>query len=98
MLRSSLCLLFMATVVSVACAQGQNDVQSLQYEFGRGVSSVSHAPVKYTSCGCCTPVYPTCYNSCYVPRCTSRCYYPAPRVYYRRACVRPMYASPYYCW
>ena len=99
MFRSFLSLLLMAVFVSVAVAQqGHTDVQSLQYEFGKSVSTtqlppcnckpVVYAPVNRGCCYCCTP----CYSSCYVaPRC-----YPAPKVY-RRACVRPVY-SPYYCW
>ncbi|MDR0327718.1 MAG: hypothetical protein LBI05_05420 [Planctomycetaceae bacterium] len=101
MLRSSLCLLLSAAFVSVFFAaplQGYDDVQSLQYEFGRGeaVSTTpcsSCSPVVYAPVprACCAPVYPTCYSPCYRPYC------PVPKVY-RHACVRPGYCSPYYRW
>ena len=71
MLRSSLCLLFTALFASAVFAQqGHTDVQSLQFEFGRGVAPAPpviapvcrcvplqwHVPVR-----CCVPVVrPVC--------------------------------------
>ena len=105
MLRISMCLLFTVALMSGVFAQGQRDVQSLQYEFGR-VASVKmpvapcpcekpiYAPVGHPSC-CCPPVnycVPVVYPVC-------RPYYTAPYpVKYRRAVVVRPGCSPYYCW
>ena len=107
MLRSSLCLLFTVAFASAVFAQRYNDVQSLQYEFGKSVKTqtvpavvpcpcekpVVYAPV--TRGYYCAPVYTAC-TPCYTPHYVAPCY-PVPKVY-RRAFVRPMYHSPYYCW
>ena len=102
MLRSTLCLLFTAMLMSAAWAQqGHTDVQSLQYEFGKDARvQKMTVPAPQSPCDCEKPVvyapiarsycYPPCYNPCYSP-----CYYPAR---YRHVCVRPVYCSPRYCW
>jgi len=111
-LRSFLCLLVTAALMSAVVAapqQGSTDVQSLQYEFGKNVKPQS-APVLQRPCDCgqlvvCVPIarpyccapYPVCYP-CYTP-CYAPCYTPRcyPTPIHRHTCVRPVYRSPYCC-
>ena len=97
MLRSTLCLLFTAVFIPAAFAkQGHMDVQSLQYEFGRGVGVHKPAvpviapvqrPIVCTPVVVCRPVCTTC-RPCY----KSRCYPAVPR----RFLLRSAYYPPYY--
>ena len=104
MLRSSLCLLFTALFVSATWAQqGHTDVQSLQYEFGRGVSSQNQpvprvTPMPYPMCvpvyvPVCIPVYTAC-HPCYAP---CRSAVQPRRTFLRSLYVRPAYYPPYSC-
>jgi len=97
MLRSTLCLLFTAVFMSAAFAQqGHSDVQSLQYEFGRGVRPAAPviAPVPrpvvcapvYCAPVVCAPVYTAC----------RPCYAPCRPVMPRRILLRSAYCPPYY--
>ena len=104
MLRSFLVLLITAVFASAVFAQqGQSDVQSLQYEFGKSVKAPTAPalPTVTTSCSCAKPVVYApaprggCCYPCYTPTpCYAPCYAPVPKVVYRRACVRPVYHSP----
>ena len=108
-LRSFLCLLLTALFVSAVFAappQGYTDVQSLQYEFGHDARKTPEQPpalpcpcantVAYVPMArpyCYPPVCVPCYTPCYAP-----CYSPCSPAIYRRACVRPVYHSPHFCW